>query len=111
MVIYLHEALNRRLAHGAELTEEVLYEATVAGAVLRLRPKLMTVLATVASLLPILWGSGVGTDLMKPIAIPIVGGMITSAIHVLIITPILFFLVKRRAFRRGTLSSSNALTA
>ncbi len=106
MVVYLHEALDRRIAAGTPLTEEALFEATVAGAVLRLRPKLMTVVATVAGLLPILWSTGVGSDVMKPIAAPIVGGMVTSAVHVLIITPIIFFLMKRRAFRRGSLRPS-----
>jgi Cu(I)/Ag(I) efflux system membrane protein CusA/SilA len=106
MVVYLQEALDRRLSAEAVPTEQTLYDATVAGAVLRLRPKLMTVAATVASLLPILWSSGVGSDVMKPIAVPIVGGMVTSAVHVLLITPIIFFLVKRRALTRGTLRPS-----
>jgi Cu(I)/Ag(I) efflux system membrane protein CusA/SilA len=108
MVVYLHEALDRRLSAGGVPTEEALYEATVAGAVLRLRPKLMTVAATVASLLPILWSTGVGSDVMKPIAVPIIGGMVTSAVHVLFITPIIFFLLKRRALERGTLRPSGS---
>ena len=108
MVVYLQEALDRRLSAEALPTEQTLYDATVAGAVLRLRPKLMTVAATVASLLPILWSSGVGADVMKPIAVPIVGGMVTSAVHVLLITPIIFFLVKRRALKRGTLRPSGS---
>jgi Cu(I)/Ag(I) efflux system membrane protein CusA/SilA len=97
MVVYLHEALDQRLGSGAPITDEDVYEATMAGAVLRLRPKLMTVTATIMGLLPILWSSGVGSDVLKPIAAPIVGGMITSAIHVLIITPLIFYLMKRRA--------------
>ena len=71
----------------------------MSGAVLRLRPKLMTVSATLLGLLPILWSSGVGSDVLKPIATPIAGGMITSAIHVLIITPIIFYLLKERELR------------
>ena len=106
MIVYLNEALDGQLSSGARLTEEALLDATVAGAVLRLRPKLMTVVATIGSLLPILWSAGIGSDVMKPIAAPIVGGMITSAIHVLLITPIIFFLTKRRALRRGTLQLS-----
>jgi Cu(I)/Ag(I) efflux system membrane protein CusA/SilA len=101
MVVYLHEALDRRVQTGAGLTEGDIYEATVAGAVLRLRPKLMTVATTLLGLLPILWSSGVGSDVMKPIAAPIVGGMLTSAVHVLIITPIIFCLTKQRALARG----------
>jgi len=69
----------------------------------RLRPKLMTVCAVLASLIPILWASGIGSDVMKPIAAPMVGGMITSTIHVLILVPVFFVLMKERALRRGTL--------
>jgi Cu(I)/Ag(I) efflux system membrane protein CusA/SilA len=69
----------------------------------RLRPKLMTVCAVLASLIPILWASGIGSDVMKPIAGPMVGGMITSTIHVLILVPVFFVLMKERALRRGTL--------
>jgi Cu(I)/Ag(I) efflux system membrane protein CusA/SilA len=79
------------------LSESDLFEAVMSGAVLRLRPKLMTVLTTLCGLLPILWSAGVGADVLKPIAAPIVGGMITSAIHVLIITPVIFLMMKRRA--------------
>ena len=103
MVMYLHEALDRTLRSAHPLTESDLYDATVKGAVLRLRPKLMTVFVTILGLMPILWSSGIGSDILKPIAAPIVGGMVTSAIHVLIITPVLFYLMKRRALRRGTL--------
>ena len=69
----------------------------------RLRPKLMTVSAVLASLIPILWESGIGSDVMKPIAAPIVGGMITSTIHVLILVPVFFVLMKERALKHGTL--------
>jgi copper/silver efflux system protein len=104
MVVYLHEAVTRRLHSGRRFTEDDIYEATVEGAVLRLRPKLMTVTATIAALLPIMWSTGVGADLLKPIAAPIIGGMITSALHVLIITPVIFYLMQRHAFRRGHLA-------
>ncbi len=106
MVVYLHEALDKRLRERGELTEDDLQEATIAGSVLRLRPKLMTVCVVMAGLVPILWSTGVGSDIMKPIAAPIVGGMVTSTIHVLIITPVIFFIMKRRALRRGTLRMS-----
>jgi Cu(I)/Ag(I) efflux system membrane protein CusA/SilA len=101
MVVYLHEALQHRLAQGTPLTEEDVERATIDGAVQRLRPKLMTVTAVILSLAPILWESGVGSDVMKPIAAPIVGGMITSTIHVLILVPVFFLLIKRRALCRG----------
>jgi Cu(I)/Ag(I) efflux system membrane protein CusA/SilA len=103
MVVYLHEALDKRLASGASLTREDIHAAAIEGAVQRLRPKLMTVSAVLASLIPILWESGIGSDVMKPIAAPIVGGMITSSIHVLILVPVFFVLMKERALRRGTL--------
>jgi len=106
MVLYLHEALDRRLALGGEITEKDIFEATLSGSVLRLRPKLMTVSVVMAGLLPILWSTGVGSDIMKPIAAPIVGGMVTSTIHVLIITPVIFFIMKRRALQKGTLTAS-----
>ena len=103
MVVYLHEALEHRLRQGGPITEDDVWEATIAGSVLRLRPKLMTVSTVMAGLVPILWSTGAGSDLMKPIAAPIVGGMITSAIHVLVITPVIFSLMKVRALRRGAL--------
>ncbi len=105
MVIYLHEALDRRLAKGAVTREDVL-EATREGSVLRLRPKLMTVCAATLSLVPIFWSTGTGSEVMRPIAAPIVGGMITSTIHVLLVTPVIFFLMKERARRKGALRAS-----
>jgi copper/silver efflux system protein len=103
MVVYLHEALNRRLGTGMPLKHEDIEAAAIEGAVQRLRPKLMTVSVVLASLVPILSETGVGADVMKPIAAPIVGGMITSTIHVLILVPVFFALMKERALRRGTL--------
>jgi Cu(I)/Ag(I) efflux system membrane protein CusA/SilA len=104
MVVYLHEALNRRLASGKPLKHQDIEEAVIEGAVHRLRPKLMTVCVVLASLVPILWASGIGSDVMKPIAAPLVGGMITSTIHVLILVPVLFAVMKERALRAGTLT-------
>ena len=106
MVVYLHEALDHRIASGETLTERDVLEATIRGSVLRLRPKLMTVSVVMASLVPILWSSGVGADVMKPIAAPIIGGMVTSTIHVLIVTPVIFYLMKVRALRAGRLTAS-----
>jgi Cu(I)/Ag(I) efflux system membrane protein CusA/SilA len=105
MVVYLHEALDNRLKQGTVTADEIL-RATIDGSVLRLRPKLMTVTVVMASLVPIMWSTGVGSDVMKPIAAPIIGGMVTSTIHVLIITPIIFYIMKLRALRRGTLRPS-----
>ena len=79
MVIYLHEALDKRIAAGTVSNLDI-EAATIEGAVQRLRPKLMTVAVVMLRLAPILWESGIGSDVMKPIAAPIVGGMITSTI-------------------------------
>ncbi|MGH9583978.1 MAG: efflux RND transporter permease subunit, partial [Bryobacteraceae bacterium] len=83
MVVYLHEAFNRHNKSGEPLTRAELEATVIEGAVQRLRPVLMTVMAVIASLAPILWETGIGSDVMKPIAAPIVGGMITSTINVL----------------------------
>src|SRR5712692_5577862 len=105
MVIYLHEALDKRLGKG-ELTREDILEATREGSVLRLRPKLMTVAAATLSLVPIFWSTGTGSEVMRPIATPIVGGMVTSTIHVLLVTPVIFLLMKERARKKGKLRAS-----
>jgi Cu(I)/Ag(I) efflux system membrane protein CusA/SilA len=106
MVVYLHEALDRQLRHGGEITAADVLQATVDGSVVRLRPKLMTVTVVMASLVPIMWSTGVGSDVMKPIAAPIIGGMITSTIHVLVITPVIFYIMKLRSLRKGKLRPS-----
>ena len=99
MVVYLHEAFEKRAIAEGSLAHEEIEAAVIEGAVRRLRPKLMTVTAVLASLIPILWSTGVGSDIMKPIAAPIVGGMVTSAIHVLILVPVLFAIEKERSAR------------
>jgi Cu(I)/Ag(I) efflux system membrane protein CusA/SilA len=106
MVVYLHEALDEKLREKQVLSARDVWDATIAGSILRLRPKLMTVGTTVLGLLPIMWSTGVGSDLMKPIATPIVGGMVTSTVHVLIVTPVIFYLMKTQALRKGTLRLS-----
>jgi Cu(I)/Ag(I) efflux system membrane protein CusA/SilA len=110
MVVYLHEALDHKLQSGKTLTNADVEQAAIEGAVHRLRPKLMTVCAVLASLVPILWESGIGSDVMKPIAAPIVGGMITSTIHVLILVPVFFVMMKERALRKGHLHAKNQCT-
>jgi len=106
MVIYLQEAYDKYMAQETAMTDESLHAAVIEGAVQRLRPKLMTVTAVILSLAPILWESGIGSDVMKPIAAPIVGGMITSTIHVLILVPVFFLLIKRREIRLQRKSAS-----
>jgi Cu(I)/Ag(I) efflux system membrane protein CusA/SilA len=105
MVIYLHEALDKRLLKGP-VTEQDIYDATFEGAVLRLRPKLMTVAVALLGLVPIMWSTGTGADVMKPIAAPMIGGMISSAVHVLIMTPVIFVLMKKRDLKKGKLHYS-----
>jgi Cu(I)/Ag(I) efflux system membrane protein CusA/SilA len=110
MVVYLHEALDHRLKSGVPLRHADIEAAVIEGAVHRLRPKLMTVCVVLASLIPILWETGVGADVMKPIAAPLVGGMITSTIHVLILVPVFFALMKERALHHGTLQPKKSET-
>jgi Cu(I)/Ag(I) efflux system membrane protein CusA/SilA len=105
MVVYLHEALDKRLRKGS-ITKEEITEATIEGSVLRLRPKLMTVGTTLMGLVPIMWATGTGSDVMRPIAAPIIGGMVTSTIHVLIATPVIFGLVKEHLWKKGKLQPS-----
>jgi len=101
--VLLYMAFTPSPKSGAGLRHEDIEAAVLEGAVQRLRPKLMTVSVVLASLIPILWETGAGSDVMKPIAAPIVGGMVTSTIHVLILVPVFFALMKERALRRGTL--------
>lgn len=108
MIIYLNEALDLRLASGRSLRRADVEEATIEGAVHRLRPKLMTVVCVIASLGPILAETGIGSDVMKPIAAPIVGGMVTSSLAVLLLIPIVFAMVKERALRKGRLAPSGS---
>jgi copper/silver efflux system protein len=105
MVLYLHEALDKRILRG-NVTEQDIYDAAFEGAVLRLRPKLMTVATSLIGFIPIMWATGTGSDVMKPIAAPMIGGMFSSTIHVLVMTPIIFVLMKKRALRKGTLHYS-----
>jgi Cu(I)/Ag(I) efflux system membrane protein CusA/SilA len=105
MVVYLHEALDKRLKKG-EIAKEEITEATIEGSVLRLRPKLMTVGTTLMGLVPIMWATGTGSDVMRPIAAPIIGGMVTSTVHVLIATPVIFALVKEHLWKKGKLQPS-----
>ncbi|HVC01651.1 MAG TPA: efflux RND transporter permease subunit, partial [Steroidobacteraceae bacterium] len=106
MIVYLHEAMDACLAKGTALNHRDIEAATIDGAVLRLRPVLMTVFAVLGSLGPLLWETGTSSDVMKPIAAPIVGGVVTSTIAVMVLVPILFAMLKERALRRGTLRVS-----
>jgi Cu(I)/Ag(I) efflux system membrane protein CusA/SilA len=101
MVIYLDEAVQRkRAALGGRLTRPALLEAVIEGALLRLRPKVMTVSTVVASLLPIMWSTSTGAEVMKPLATPVLGGMVSSLAHVLLVTPVIFYWLRERELRR-----------
>lgn len=98
MVIYLEEAVARKRAEGA-LTLERLQQAVIEGALLRLRPKVMTVATVVAGLLPLMWTTRTGAEVMKPLATPVLGGMVSSLLHVLIVTPVIFTWLREREIR------------
>ena len=100
MVVYLEEALvKKRAERGAAFDHADLIEAVKEGAKLRLRPKVMTVATTVAGLLPIMWSTGTGSEVMRPLATPVIGGMISSFLHILIVTPVLFAWLRERELR------------
>ena len=97
MVIYLEEAVERKRRElGGTLTRAALRDAVVEGALLRLRPKVMTVSTVIAGLLPIMWSTHTGAEVMKPLATPVLGGMASSLVHVLIVTPVIFFWLRER---------------
>jgi Cu(I)/Ag(I) efflux system membrane protein CusA/SilA len=106
MVVYLQEALVKRQAErGAAFNHADLIQAVVDGARLRLRPKMMTVATTVAALLPIMWSTSTGSEIMRPLAAPVLGGMISSFLHILIVTPVLFVWLREREIGKRADSS------
>src|SRR5436190_11082648 len=100
MVLYLEESVERKRQEVGVLTRKILMEAVTEGALLRLRPKIMTVSTVVAGLLPIMWSTSAGSEVMKPLATPVLGGMVSSLLHVLIVTPVIFFWLRERQLRR-----------
>ena len=101
MVIYLHEAVEKKkIDVGRRLTRQELLDAVVDGALLRLRPKVMTVSTVVAGLLPIMWSTGTGAEVMRPLATPVLGGMVSSLLHVLIVTPVIFYWIQLHRLKR-----------
>jgi Cu(I)/Ag(I) efflux system membrane protein CusA/SilA len=98
MVVYLNEAVDRmKQSRGDAITLADLRQAAKDGARLRLRPKVMTVATIVCSLLPMLWSTSTGAEVMKPIAVPVIGGMMSSLLHILIVTPVIFVWMRRRS--------------
>ena len=101
MVIYLEDALKRKQQErGPAFNLSDLKAAVIEGAMLRLRPKVMTVTTVVASLLPIMWSVRTGAEVMKPLATPVIGGMVSSLLHILIVTPVIFYWLRKRSFLR-----------
>ncbi len=104
MVIYLNDAMQQLVAKKGNsretITRDDLKEYVIAGAAKRLRPKLMTVCVSLFALIPILWSHGVGSDVMKPIVLPMVGGVLTSATHILLVTPLIFLMAKEYELKK-----------
>lgn len=102
MLVYMNESIRNTAVekNSAELTKKEIQTAVFSGAVMRVRPKLMTVMADMIGLLPILLATGVGSDVMKPITIPFVFGLITSTLFVLIVLPVIYQMVKERELRK-----------
>lgn len=101
MVIYLEEAVAKKKRElGDAFDKKSLLQAVIDGALLRLRPKVMTVTTVVAGLLPIMWSTSAGSEVMKPLAAPVLGGMVSSLLHVLIITPVIFYWLRERELKK-----------
>lgn len=104
MVIYLNDAMQQLVAlkgnSSNTITKEDLREYVINGAAKRLRPKLMTVCVALFGLVPVLWATGVGTDVMKPIVLPMIGGVLTSSTHILLVTPLIFLMTKEYELRK-----------
>ncbi len=113
MVIYLNDAMHQLVKlkgnSSATITREDLREYVVRGAAKRLRPKLMTVCVSLFGLIPVLWATGVGSDVMQPIVLPMIGGVLTSSTHILLVTPLIFLMSKEYELKKyGKLEVSNA---
>ncbi len=104
MVIYLNDAMQQLVKlkgnSAGTITKEDLRHYVIYGAAKRLRPKLMTVCVSLFGLVPVLWATGVGTDVMKPIVLPMIGGVLTSSTHILLVTPLIFLMSKEYELRK-----------
>lgn len=113
MVIYLNDAMQQLIKEKGNSRETIskadLRKYVIWGASKRLRPKIMTVCVSLFGLIPILWATGVGTDIMKPIVLPMIGGVFTSSIHILLVTPLIFLMSKEYELRKyGKLETHDA---
>jgi Cu(I)/Ag(I) efflux system membrane protein CusA/SilA len=115
MLIYLDSAMQelqaQRLADGAPFTRADLHEAIMRGAVERVRPKMMTVVAIMAGLLPILWSTGAGSEVMQRIAVPMIGGMVSSTVLTLVVIPAVYALVKGWTWSHSRVSEAGHVAA
>jgi Cu(I)/Ag(I) efflux system membrane protein CusA/SilA len=104
MVIYLNDAMEQLVKKKGNskdtITKKDLEEYVIAGAAKRLRPKLMTVCVSLFGLIPVLWSTGVGSDIMQPIVLPMIGGVLTSSTHILLVTPLVFLMTKEYELRK-----------
>ena len=100
MLVYLDEAYERRVREGRMATAHDLHEAIMEGAVQRARSKLMTVVAIMGGLLPIMWTTGTSADVMKRIAAPMIGGMVSSTVRTLLVIPVIYALWRDPCGRR-----------
>lgn len=101
MLLYLKQAYRERVSLDALSTRQDLYEVVMHGAVERVRPKMMTVAATMAALMPIMWGTGTGSEVMQRIAAPMVGGMVTSTVLTLVVIPVIYYMVRSWGLRKA----------
>ena len=101
MLLYLKQAYRDRVSRDALNTRQDLYEVVMHGAVERVRPKMMTVAATIAALMPIMWGTGTGSEVMQRIAAPMVGGMVTSTVLTLVVIPVIYYMVRSWGLRKA----------
>jgi Cu(I)/Ag(I) efflux system membrane protein CusA/SilA len=111
MLIYLDQACHERAERGALSSSGDVDAAVEHGAVERVRPKMMTVTAIIAGLVPILWSQGTGADVMKRIAAPMVGGMVTSTLLTLVVIPAVYSLWKERSVRQLGMSGARSAVA
>lgn len=104
MVIYLNDAMKQLVAKRGNsrdtISRDELREYVINGAAKRLRPKIMTVSVALFGLVPVLWASGVGSDVMLPIVLPMIGGVLTSSTHILLVTPLIFLLTKEYELKK-----------
>ena len=104
MLVYMNNSLFKKVhksrEQGKVITKTIVEEAVYDGAVLRVRPKLMTVIVDILGLMPVLLATGTGSDVMKPITIPFVFGLITSTLYVLIVLPVLYAIVREYELKK-----------